>query len=78
MSNPELHAKDQVDTKEQKPLQKEAKDTELFAHPDLINMILEKYADKIAPKNKDNQYGKDERQLLATFQRIASDPIFGV
>ncbi len=78
MSNPELQAKDHVDTKEQKPLQKEAKDTELFAHPDLINMILEKYADKIAPKNKDNQYGKDERQLLATFQRIASDPIFGV
>ncbi|MBP7847884.1 hypothetical protein KA013_01515 [Patescibacteria group bacterium] len=86
MTNPELQAKDHVDTKEEKLLQKEAKDTDLSAHQDLIDMIAYKYAGKAGAENKDDQDGKDlykgdisekdAKQVLVPFQGLAK--AFGV
>lgn len=44
MTNQELQAKGNINTPEEKLLQKEAKDTDLSAHHDLVNLIAYKYA----------------------------------
>ncbi len=88
MSNPELQAKNPVDTKEERLLQKEAEATDLSEHPDLMEMIAYKYAGRTTKENKDDPDGKDlykwevseedAKQVLAPFIRIASEPKFWV
>jgi len=88
MTNPELPANDHVDTKEEMLLRKEAKDTNLYAYPDLVNVIAYKYAGKTDSEKKDDvdakDFYKDEvtktnaKEMLAPFQRIAMDHTFGV